>query len=443
MDVPRTRTRPDMSKPHSLPCRTLALATLVLLAACGGGADSAGGSIDGPQVVRGMVGDTAVVRTVSGSEWGREARLVPEIRIGVLDGDPNYMFGSIRSFDVDPRGRVFVMDGQALELRVYDRDGNWIANWGRDGEGPGEFGQPDGGLTILSDGRVVVRDPGNARFQVFSSEGESVGQWPVIRGGFNTGNPFARQGDTILTPQVVNLDDGVPVREWRTGYVRVSPDGQIVDTMEIPDVGFEAARIEASLDGSTSVNSVPWTAGEQAEWHPDGWFIHGISDTYAFTLLRPGEPLRIERVIDPIPVQSGERDMRRALATRNMRGTDPNWRWNGPAIPDAKAPYDRIYAGRTGRIWVTRNGPAYEQVDSDFDPNDPEDIEENWGEDTLIDVFEKDGTFLGTITAPRDLSFYPRPVFDGDVVWGIARDEYGVQQVVRYRIDFGAPAAEG
>ena len=35
--------------------------------------------------------------------------------------------------------------------------------------------------------------------------------------------------------------------------------------------------------------------------------------------------------------------------------------------------------------------------------------------------------------APDGFKAYPAPVFDGDRVWAVTRDELGVQRVVRYR----------
>ena len=64
-----------------------------------------------------------------------------------------------------------------------------------------------------------------------------------------------------------------------------------------------------------------------------------------------------------------------------------------------------------------------------------EDIEVTWAQDYLWDVFEKDGTFLGSVEMPRDFSRYPSPVFDGDFVWAITRDDFDVQRIVRYRIE--------
>ena len=58
------------------------------------------------QVVRDSVGDTLVVRTLSGSAWGAEATLVPEVSIGELDGALEYIFGSIRSLAVAGDGTV-------------------------------------------------------------------------------------------------------------------------------------------------------------------------------------------------------------------------------------------------------------------------------------------------------------------------------------------------
>ncbi len=417
---------------------TLGLLTLLSLPACGGGGEVRDASEAGPEVVRSMDGDTSVVRTVSGSVWGRTASLVQEVSIGVLEGAEPYMFGDVRSIEVAPDGRIFVLDGQSLEIRVFSPDGTFVETWGRDGEGPGELGRPDGGLTMLSDGRLVVRDPGNARLQVFDAGGEHDASWPVISGGFSTSTNFSRWGDSILNPRVINLEEARSVEEWRSGFELITPDGAVIDTLPYPTSGFEQAAIMASREGSSSRNSVPFAPGEELTWHPDGFFVIGISDDYSFTLLRPGAPLRIERAWDPVPVAGGERAQEEAVATRNLRRLDPNWRWNGPPIPDAKPAFDAIFTGRDGRIWLRREGPGYQRDDPDYDPTDPEDIEERWTADALADVFEPDGTFLGSVQLPTDFFFYPTPIFDGERVWAVTRDDFGVQRVVRYRIEVGA-----
>ena len=79
--------------------RIMAIAVPVAaLAACG---TDTGSSAAGPEVVVDTIGDTTVVRTMSGSVWGAEATLVPEVSIGKLDGPEEYLFGSIWSIAVD------------------------------------------------------------------------------------------------------------------------------------------------------------------------------------------------------------------------------------------------------------------------------------------------------------------------------------------------------
>ncbi|MDT8342241.1 MAG: hypothetical protein RQ751_12075, partial [Longimicrobiales bacterium] len=305
--------------------------------------------------------------------------------------------------------------------------------------GPGEFAQPDGGLAVLGDGRVVVRDPGNARMQVFSPAGEPLATWAVIPGGFNSSNAmYAGQGDTLVTPILLNL--GSDIREWRRGMLRVAPDGAVVDTLPLPDAAYEEPMLEARLEGSVSRTSVPYAPGEHVAWHADGFFMHGIAEAYAFTLLDPSGPMRMERSVERPPVTAAERAEETARITADLRSTDPNWRWNGPAIPERKPAFDGIYPGEDGRIWVYRQGPGVEREDPVYDPSDPTSVEDRWRDTPLFDVFERDGTFLGTVRAPLEMSRSPAPVFRGDRVWAVARDDLGVQRIVRYRVVAGSVA---
>ena len=75
----------------------LLLTTPFILAACEADADP---STEGPATVTETIGDTTVVRTLSGSVWGAEATLVPEVSIGELDGPEEYLFGWVFSIAV-------------------------------------------------------------------------------------------------------------------------------------------------------------------------------------------------------------------------------------------------------------------------------------------------------------------------------------------------------
>lgn len=401
---------------------------LVLAAGCTGG-DEASPKI---RVERDTVGDTLVVRTVAGSVWGAEASLVPEVSIGEMEGDLEYLMGDVQSIAVAADGTIYVLDSQGPELRAYGPDGRFLRRLGRPGEGPGELKAP-GAVAILSDQRLVVRDPGNGRIQVYGPDGTPAAAWTVVRGGFMTSSPLPVDRSDNMYIMVLR-DMQADVRDWKTAFARIGPDGVPGDTVDTPDSGLEPPRLEARSASSVSINSVPFTPAEELMLHPDGYFVLGISSDYRFTLLRPGAPLRVEKAWEPVPVEPGEKEEAELRITRNMRRIDPAWKWSGPGTPDTKPAYENLFAGRDGRIWVEVAARSVLVEDIGYDPTDPDAVPDEWRERSVLDVFEDDGTYLGRVVPPEGFRTHPQPVFDGDRVWAVSSDDLGVQRVVRYRV---------
>jgi len=80
---------------------------------------------------------------------------------------------------------------------------------------------------------------------------------------------------------------------------------------------------------------------------------------------------------------------------------------------------------------------AHRVENEDYDPADPRSPRVTWVEPLRYDVFEPDGTYLGAVVPPDEFAPRPNPVFEGDHVWAVTRDELGVQRVVRFRIVVG------
>jgi hypothetical protein len=414
----------------------IAVILSLVISACSSG--SADGESVSWEAVRDTLGDTLIVRTLSGSVWGDTANLVPEISVGLVTGPEEYLFASVRSLATAPDGTLYVMDGGIPALRVYNPDGTYRATFGRWGEGPGEYKSPDGGLNVLSDGRVLLRDPGNARIQVYSPEGEPLETWR-IRGNYNTSNRMVVDREDRTYTQLL-LDPTADIRDWQTGLMRILPDGTVSDTLAAPRAGWDPPRIEARVrrgEGfSVTRNPVPFAPDEHWALSPLGYFIHGVSTEYAFTLHRIGvPPLRVERVYEPVTVAAGERAEREAFATRNMRGMDPNWRWTGPSIPSVKPPYAALFAGEDGTVWVQVHQPGVKGEDPFFDPSVPNAIPNEWREPVLFDVFDQEGRYLGAVRGPNGLRLRPQPIFTREWVLATVRDELDVQSVVRFRVE--------
>lgn len=415
-----------------------ALAVSVAAAACGGHAGT-----DGAVVQRDTVGDTIIVRTVSGSAWGAPARLEEEVRIGVFEGDEHYMFGDVRGIAVDADGFIYAYDSQVPVLRKYAPDGSYVRDVGREGGGPGEYKQSDGGMAVLPDGRLALRDPGNARIQLYDPSGEAAGSW-IIRGGFFTSSRMVADSQGGVYTHVL-VDPEADVGNWVLGVVRYAPEtGEPGEPIAPPDLDYEAPYIEArrtSEGGGVSVsrNGVPFSPGDHVVFSPLGYWIGGISTDYNVGVFRPdGTVLRVSRTWEPVPVTSGEKSDAEARATYNMQRMLPSWRWNGPPIPDTKPAYRDLLAGEDGRIWVLLSQPG-EGIEGVEEPGPNEEPPRRWRESVVFDVFEPDGTYLGQVRAPDGFQIYPNPVFRGDHVWGIVEDDFEVQYITRFRVVVEGP----
>lgn len=407
----------------------------LLLVACGGDAGPSAGGPSWASVVD-TVGDTVVVRTTSGQVWETNPALVSEVSIGVLDGEEKYQLGQVRAIAADQQGRIFAYDAHGPVLRVYGPDGTWLEDFGREGEGPGEIKRPDSGLSILPDGRVAVRDPGNARITLYSPEGEYL-DYLTISGGFNTGNPMiADTAGALVTFIITNL--GTSVFEWERGMARFNADGT-VDTLPHPDLGYEEAMISGQREGSTSTSNVPFTAEQLTRYSPYGYYVVGVSEDYSFDLLRPEGVLRIQKPWEPVPVDPAEKAAERERIEDNYKSQFPGWKWNGPPIPDTKPAFDQFYLAEDGRIWVRIPAPGERYMDAETQREEEDRLGRAvnpFREPVVFDVFERTGEYLGQVETPEGFSVYPRPFIRDDKVWAVVRDEYDVQRIHRFRLEF-------
>jgi hypothetical protein len=412
----------------------LMLATMLVVGLGGCGGDTGTRTGTGWLVEHVTIGDTIVVRTVAGSVWEAPATLVQEVSIGALTGSDEYLLGSIGALAVDASGNVYVFDQQVPALRKYGSDGHYLATFGRKGGGPGEYQQPDGGaLAVLPDGRVLLRDPGNARINVYSPEGLPLDSWRIAGGRFVSRGLVVDSAGNVYT-QVFGA---------RTGMATFSPAGEPGDTILAPDWDHRTATITARVESASQTWTVPFSPAPRWVFSPLGHMFGGVSDEYRIDVFgHDGRVLRIARIAEPETVAAGERAAAEFRAVSAMRRLQPDWSWNGPPIPNEKPAFRDLYAGQDGRIWVllhtsARPAPERAATPSPGEPAPPV----PWFEPVLFDVFEPDGTYLGEVRAPDGFRTTPPPVFGTQRVWAVVEDELGVQSVVRFGIERGGTHA--
>jgi hypothetical protein len=385
------------------------------LSACG----QSGSNTAGVETLRTVVGDTTIVRTLAGSVWGDSVRLVEELAIGVLEGADEYLFGRVGDLAVDAGGGIYVFDGQVPALRYYDANGSYVRTLGGSGEGPGEYRDASLGMAVRrSDGRVVMRDPRNMRLNVYNPDGSHSESWRV--------------GSGLFTQQATALDDSdhmylkiltgppEPNEPWPIALLHMDHRGQVLDTIVPPTLPNEPSGV--------SPFSKIWSVSRA------GGLLVGVNDRYVIHHYRPdGTVLQIIREIEPVayaPEEKAEREARDAWMIRTQGQFLTS---DLPPVPDVKPFFRSILVGEDGRVWIRRYSQAEkgEAVQASAQPGREPPPPTRWREPAVYDVFEADGSFLGSVRLPPRVSV---SIVRGDHVWGVRRGEFDESYVVRFRL---------
>ncbi len=346
-----------------------------------------------------------VVRNEGRGTWTAPWSAEETLRLGSATGTGPETFGQIRSLDVDGAGRLWILDGQADEIRVFDASGEYVRTVGRKGSGPGEFAQPMR-LDLGPDGRIWVMDPDNGRLSQFDTAGTYLAGLPAA-GGF------------ITLPWPGGFDDAdryyspAPVFEpsFHMGLARFDTTYSPLDTLTPPEDPDTRPSFKIEEGGLTRVvASVPFTG--QLLWRvsPQGTLWALVTGDYRlFELDAAGDTLRTAyRSYDPVPVTSADR----AEAIEDLKWfTDLGGRIDLSLIPSVKPGASTFFIDDRGNLWVL-------PVTSGDDARQP------W------DIFDPTGIYLGRIELPFTMAASPLPRVEGDLLYGVVRDELDVPYVV-------------
>jgi len=115
----------------------------------------------------------------------------------------------------DSKGNIYISDGY-INSRVakFDKDGNWVKQWGTKGNGPGQFNLPHA-IAIDRNDNIYVGDRSNRRIQVFDTEGKFLRMFTIdlppdpktraVNGATPTGAALAR---VIGAPNSICITQG-------------------------------------------------------------------------------------------------------------------------------------------------------------------------------------------------------------------------------------------
>ena len=140
-------------------------------------------------------------------------------------GSGNDEFDAPTDVAVAPNGDIFVGDGHTggglatgnARIVKFDKNGKFLAAWGKKGMGPGEFDVVHT-LAFDSRGRLFVGDRQNNRLQIFDQNGKFIAQW------FQFGRPsgmYIDKNDVIYVADSESKDARTNTGQFglaQTGY---------------------------------------------------------------------------------------------------------------------------------------------------------------------------------------------------------------------------------
>ncbi|NQU44825.1 hypothetical protein HQ520_16165 [bacterium] len=364
-------------------------------------------------------------RWAGGQGWRLEE--IPEVTIGVVEGDERYLLHDVYQVRRMSEGRIAVLDAGSARVRVYAGDGAHLFDVGGRGDGPAEFRSPQF-LTLAEDSIVVFeRSPGSAT-------------WFTPGGAFvrRVATPGGLDGRSLYPLVVGVLADGravvaaAPPGRERPGQ-RIHRPSMAVWTF--PLRGTEADSLFSFLDreqeyyqsdGRPSRRDVIFghrsyvTAGEDQIYHgtTESYSINVYDGTGSLrrVIRKPGPAsavtdAHLDRLVDWTADRAGLEQDRRDALKRSFR--------DGP-VNDSLPAFRLLVVDAEANLWVENWAGAGMRTES-------------------FSVFSPEGEWLGDVTVPTGLSWLrgsrTNPIEIGsDYVLGVWEGDLGVQQVRLYRL---------
>jgi len=364
-------------------------------------------------------------------EPGEEWRLVPDVRIGMREGPPEYQFGQIGGFTVLSDGRIVVNDRMAADVRFFSPEGEHLYSVGTRGNGPREFGQ--GYLRPLRTygDTLLIADYPNQQAHRLAPDGTWLasfsyrpeGSWRVWGWDVTPSGLIVNGFTPLLRPDT-------PLADTMNVIVVRNLDGTLGDT-----VGRVPISQSLRFAGDTPVRRYyAGTPDFDLRW--DGGLVTGRSDRYELTWTYAGG--EVERIVrlhrEPLPFTAAEQatlmeSWDAFFRDRNMPADRIRQIKSTVHFEDNYPYYRGFMAGPQGTLWLRRVRPIRDLT--------AEEIESLRFDVRLLpapgfDVFDGRGRYLGIVETQSEMSV---AVLVDDRMVGIVTDEFDVQYLQVLRIE--------
>ena len=315
--------------------------------------------------------------------------LIEDMTIGDNEVRSDYAFEVITTIRADDNGNIYVLDGKAEQVKVFDKNGKYLRDIGRQGQGPGEYSLPSG-MHIMSENELMVSSI-TRRLSFFSLNGKFLRQISDSPDPF----PFPDSKGHFI----------VKTATMAAGENRITELKKLNSDLELL---FTIGKLEVeSTIGLKKLN--PFSTLLFFTVLPDDCVVWGTNNEYRLTIVNTMGKTIKEIVKEFAPVRVTEEYKREYLER-----TDPLIRSRGISyeFPESFPVFRAISSDDEGRIYVWT-----------FEKDD-----ENKG---YYDVFDPEGIYVARIALESNPVYWKK-----GKLYSVHEDEEGFQLVKRYKVSW-------
>ena len=195
-------------------------------------------------------------------KFTRDGKLLQTWGIKDKPGNDDKTFNRPTDVAWDSQGNAYISDGYGNRRVVkLDKAGNFVATWGTQGDGPGQFRLPHS-IAVDSKDRVYVSDRENNRIQIFDTGGKLLKTWTHL--GCTQGMYISPKDEMwIMTHR--NNTENVTYDTLAGQVMKLDVEsGKILGSFESP-----GHMLTATPNGVVYVASL---TGNVFKWQPDPWW---------------------------------------------------------------------------------------------------------------------------------------------------------------------------
>ncbi len=335
------------------------------------------------------------VRIVTNPDFPKDgrysAKLTVEMSCGEEGGPQAGVLNKPLRLDVDDQGNVYVMDYGDVNIKVYDGQGHFLRAFGRQGQGPGDFG----GVVffnLMTGGRICVLDMMQHRIIIMTNDGRYVSGF-TLDGFFRSLAADAQDrlfiGKWSTTKEMDKLSTDFQEIPYVTSIYRADASGK--ELVHLTDFLGESIIMKSSGAGAISGRT---GRGYMIVWNisREGKLYGGCNGDYSLGVFGP----------------DGKKEFafgRRFTPVKNVQ-------FKGMVGQKKTMPaYQSIVIDEAGNLWI-----EITQADD--------------AKGVVYDVFSPDGIYLKQVAIEQKIDR-----FKNGKIYSIVQPEEGYPSIKRYKLE--------